>query len=346
MKSILNIKSLGLFLLMGILWLSACQDFLKEEPQNRIALDRFYKTQEDALAAVNSIYANLGSTSSGPEGIYHSTTWIAVGLASDELVNKQNGAIANDQLGTFSWNAENSSINTIWRIHYKTITLANIAIERIPAIQMDETMRSRLVNEAKFLRALAYFNLVRIYGSVPLIIADAEPLYPASASADAVYAQIINDLKSAESLPLDGNIQEGRATSGAAKALLAKVYLTRKEWKNASDKALEVIQSGKYDLWEKFSDVFKHTSRNGKEALFSVGFGDAGGAISFWEFGQFNVRLLPPELSKEIAGHQEYPGMAGSHPRPVRFFFRSGCPSGCYFHERICQRQRSDDQAK
>ena len=63
-----------------------------------------------------------------------------------------------------------------------------------------------------------------------------------------------------------------------------------------------MIQSGKYDLWEKFSDVFKHTSRNGKEALFSVGFGDAGGAISFWEFGQFNVRLLPPELSKEIAG--------------------------------------------
>ena len=302
MKNLLSIKSLGLFLLMGILWLSACQDFLKEEPQNRIAQDRFYKTPEDALAAVNSIYANLGSTSSGPEGIYHSTTWIAMGLASDELVNKQNGAIANDQLGTFSWNAENSSINTIWRIHYKTITLANIAIERIPAIQMDETMRSRLVNEAKFLRALAYFNLVRMYGSVPLLVAEAEPLYPESSNADAVYAQIVNDLKSAEALPLDGNIQEGRATSGAAKALLSKVYLTKKDWKNASDKALEVIQSGKYDLWEKFSDVFRHTSRNGKEALFSVGFGDAGGAISFWEFGQFNVRLLPPELSKEIAG--------------------------------------------
>ena len=289
-------------LLLGILWLSACEGFLKEEPQNRIAQDRFYKTPEDALAAVNSIYANLGSTSSGPEGIYHSTTWVTMGLASDELVNKQNGAIANDQLGTFSWNAENASISTIWRIHYKTITLANIAVERIPAIRMDETMRSRLVNEAKFLRALAYFNLVRMYGSVPLLLTESEPLYPEPSAVDVIYSQIINDLKSAELLPLDGDIQKGRATSGAAKALLAKVYLTRKDWKSASDKALDVIRSGKYDLWENFSDVFKHTNRNGKEVLFSVGFGDAGGAISFWEFGQFNVRLLPPELSKEIAG--------------------------------------------
>ena len=302
MKNLLKIKSSNLFLLVGLLWVSACNDFLKEDPLNRIAQDRYYKTQEDAVAAVNSIYAILGSTASGPAGIYHSATWVNVGLASDEMINKQNGAIANDQLGTFAWNAENASVSTVWQIHYKAITLANVAIERIPSIQMDETVRSRLVNEGKFLRALLYFNLVRMYGSVPLIVSEKEPLYPEVASVDAVYAQIITDLKAAEALPLDGNIQEGRATSGAAKALLAKVYLTRKDWKNASDRAIEVIQSGKYDLWGDFADVFKHTSRNGKEAIFSVGFGDAGGAISFWEFGQFNVRLLPPELSKEIAG--------------------------------------------
>ena len=83
-------------------------------------------------------------------------------------------------------------------------------------------MRSRLVNEAKFLRALAYFNLVRIYGSVPLIIADAEPLYPASASADAAYAQIINDLKSAESLPLDGEYSGRAGDERRGKSLVGK----------------------------------------------------------------------------------------------------------------------------
>lgn len=302
MKKFNIIKISGVMLVPAFLWLSACEGFLKEDPQDRIAQDRFYQSAEDATAAVNSVYANLGSTSSGPEGIYHSTTWVSMGLASDEMNNKQEGAIANDQLGTFSWNAENSSINTIWRIHYKTITLANIAIERIPPIDMDETLKNRLVNEAKFLRALAYFNLVRMYGNVPLLIREDNPLNPEVSDAEAVYSQIISDLQAAESLPVDGEIQEGRATQGAAKALLAKVYLTRKDWTNASAKALEVIQSGKYGLWDNFADVFKHGNRNGKEALFSVGFGDGGGSISFWEFGQFNVRLLPPELSKEISG--------------------------------------------
>jgi len=302
MKNILNKKTSSLVCLLMILWISSCEDFLKEDPQDRIAQDRFYQTEEDAIAAVNSIYANLGSTSSGPEGVYHSTTWVTMGLASDEMVNKQNGAIANDQLGTFSWNAENSSINTIWRIHYKTITLANNAIERIPAIQMNETLRNRLVNEAKFLRALSYFNLVRIFGKVPLLVTEDTPLNPEVLDVEAVYAQIISDLQAAEALPLDGDIQEGRTTSGAAKSLLAKVYLTRKDWTNASARALDVIQSRKYELWDNFADVFKHSNRNGKEAIFSVGFGDAGGAISFWEFGQFNVRLLPPELSQGIAG--------------------------------------------
>ncbi|SDG22198.1 Starch-binding associating with outer membrane [Dyadobacter soli] len=302
MKRFNIIKTSGLVLATALLWLSSCEDFLKENPQDRIAQDRFYQTAEDATAAVNSVYSNLGSTSSGPEGIYHSTTWIAAGLASDEMINKQEGAIANDQLSTFSWNAENSSVSTLWRIHYKTITLANIAIERIPPINMDETLRSRLVNEAKFLRALAYFNLVRMFGNVPLLVKEEEPLNPDVSTVDAIYTQIISDLQAAEGLPLDGAIQEGRATSGAAKALLAKVYLTRKDFQNASAKALEVIQSNKYALWDNYADVFKHTNRNGKEALFSVSFGDGGGAISFWEFGQFNVRLLPPELSREIAG--------------------------------------------
>src|SRR3954467_11608359 len=110
MKRYNFIKISGLLLVPAFLWLSACEDFLKENPQDRIAQDRFYQTAEDATAAVNSIYSNLGSTSSGPEGIYHSTTWVSMGLASDEMNNKQEGAIANDQLGTFSWNAENSNI--------------------------------------------------------------------------------------------------------------------------------------------------------------------------------------------------------------------------------------------
>ncbi|WP_224997901.1 RagB/SusD family nutrient uptake outer membrane protein [Cesiribacter sp. SM1] len=290
------------FLICLSLSIASCEDFLEENPQDRVAQSNFYTTAQDAEAAVNSIYAYLGSYSTGSTaGIYHSTFWVTIGLASDELVNNQLGTLWNDELSNFAYNSENASLLEIWQMHYKTIYLANIAIERIPAISMDPTLQSRLVNEAKFLRGLMYFNLVRMFGSVPLLVNEVNPLNPEAAEVEAIYAQIIQDLTDAEALPADGNIQEGRATQGAARALLAKVYLTIEDYQNASAKALEVINSGTYSLWEDFADVYKLANRGGKEAIFSVGFGDGGGAISFWEVGQFNVRLLPAELTRARA---------------------------------------------
>jgi tetratricopeptide (TPR) repeat protein len=217
------------------------------------------------------------------------------------MQNNQFGAPDLDQLATFSHSSQNNSLLETWQMHYKTINIANIAIERIPSINMDATLRTRLVNEAKFLRGLMYFNLVRLFGDVPLVTKEVEDLKPARAPAAAVYDLIISDLSAAEGLPLDyaAGSGKGRATSGAAKSLLAKVYLTRKEYDKAAAKALEVINSNQYQLWEDYANVFKLSSRNGKEAIFSVGFGDGGGAISFWEVGQFNVRLLPRELTEE-----------------------------------------------
>lgn len=297
MKKLINWSRIGICLLLG-LSITSCEDFLEENPQDRVAQSNYYRTEQDAIAAVNSIYAYLGSYSTGSTaGVYHSTFWVTAGLASDNMLNNQLGALQNDQLATFTHNAENSNMLEIWQMHYKSITLANIAIDRIPAIAMDATLRNRLVNEAKFIRGLLYFNLVRMFGEVPLLVSEDAPLNPGVAEVDAIYAQIISDLTDAEALPPDGSIQEGRATQGAAKALLSKVYLTLGDYPNASNKAWEVIESGSYDLWEDFADVFKLSSRGGKEAIFSIGFGDGGGAISFWEVGQFNVRLLPAELS-------------------------------------------------
>jgi len=290
----------ALFLLAFVL--PSCKKFLEEKPKNLVSVANFYKTQEDAIAAVNAIYGYLNSTSTGSTaGVYHSTFWVIEGLASDEMLNNQFGVPDLDQIATFTESPENNALLETWQMHYKTITIANIAIERIPSIDMDPTLRTRLVNEAKFLRGLMYFDLVRMFGEVPLLTKEVEDLKPSRAPVEDVYAQIISDLGAAEALPADypaGN-GKGRATSGAAKSILAKVYLTRKEYDKAAAKALEVINSNRYSLWEDYADVFKLSSRNGKEAIFSVGFGDGGGAISFWEVGQFNVRLLPPQLSEE-----------------------------------------------
>lgn len=284
---------------------SSCKKFLEESPKGQVDITNYYKTENDAISAVNSIYAYLNSISTGTTaGVYHSTFWVTAGLASDEMENQQLAAPQFDQLSNFTYHSQNSALQEIWAMHYKTITIANIAIQRIPLIDMNQALRARLVGEAKFLRGLMYFNMVRMFGKIPLLLTEEDNanLSPARAEVDAIYRQIISDLSdAADILPLNyppGN-GRGRATKGAANAILAKVYLTIKDWQNAADRAKEVIDSNEYALWDDFADVFKLSSRGGKEAVFSVGFGDAGGAIIFWEVGQFLVRLLPTALSEE-----------------------------------------------
>lgn len=302
MKNIINIKTL-LFLFAGSILFPSCKKFLEEDPKSNVTVSNFYKTEADAISAVNSVYAYLNSTSTGSTaGVYHSTFWVTAGLASDEMLNNQLAAPQYDQLATFTYTPQNSALEEVWAMHYKTITIANIAINRIPGISMNAALRDRLVGEAKFIRGLMYFNLVRMFGEIPLITEENAPLLPPAATVEAIYTQIINDLTDAANvLPLSyqaGN-GRGRATQGAANAILSKVYLTMEEWQKAAETAKLVIDSNQYDLWEDFAEVFKLTSRSGKESIFSVGFGDAGGAIIFWEVGQFLVRLLPPQLSEE-----------------------------------------------
>lgn len=283
----------------------SCTKFLKEEPPNLIDENKFFETEADAIAAVNSIYSYLNSQKAPPfTGTYHSTFWAVVGLASDEL--KQGNLELNhpnmEPISNFTFSPLYVEFAEIWLQQYKPITLANISIQNIPSINMDETLKARLVGEARFLRALLYFNMVRMFGEIPLVLNEEEPLTPAQASEDVIYDQIIADLTEAiNSLPdnYPPKNGRGRATKGAANALLAKVYLTRGNWQGCVDHCLNTINSGQYDLWQDFADAFKLKNRGGKESIFAVGFGDANGAISFWEVGQFLVRLLPPALQKE-----------------------------------------------
>lgn len=295
-------KSL-LYIITCIGLLTSCSKFLEEDPKHLITIENFYSTEQDAISAVNSIYAYLNSTSTGSTaGVYHSTFWVLAGLASDEMLNQQPFGAHFDQISNFTHTPFNSALEEIWSLHYKTISLANIAINRIPQIQMNATTRDRLVGEAKFLRALMYFNLVRVFGEVPLLLNEEEELYPSKTTTANIYTAINADLVDAiAALPQNYPIGNGRgrATKGAALALKAKMHLTNKEWRPAADACEDIFDLNEYELWADFADVFKHRNRGGKEAVFSVGFGDAGGAIIFWEVGQFNVRLLPPQLSVE-----------------------------------------------
>ncbi len=174
-------------------------------------------------------------------------------------------------------------------------------IAKIPASSFQNSAypQANLINEAKFIRALDYFNLVRLFGPVSLVLHDVTTLNATTlevdrAPKDSVYAQIIADLKAATALPISyGGANVGRVTSGAAHALLAKVYVTRQDWANAKVELEKVITAGTagfstnptgnygYDLFANFKDAFQAATKNGKEHIFSAQFnGSVGGFTS------------------------------------------------------------------
>ena len=253
--------------------MSGCEKSLEFEVKDRITLDNFFETSDDAVAAVNAIYDALGDVD-----LYNSSLWLIQDLASDDCdaLSTWNDPNAH-QFDRYTLQSNNNYTTHIWRASYQLIGRANLAIERIPEITMDETLKARLLGEAKFLRGLNYFNLVRLFGDVPLVLqteSDIDDyLVPRTDQAE-VYDQIIQDLQEAAAvLPKTySGSSLGRATRGAALGTLAKVHLTLGQWDLAADKALEVINLNVYSLWDDFTDNFKEAHKNGKESVFAVQF--------------------------------------------------------------------------
>lgn len=257
-------------LVIGLSGLVACTDeFLKEEPTDRFVIDNFYSSRTDAEAAVAAVYDQLYS-------IYERHIFLLNALPTDD---EKNGLGMPNQflqnLEYMRYTSENQFTREMWQRNYSGIARANTAILNIPNINMDETIRARLVGEAKFLRALYYFNLVRFYGDVPLILKleTVEDAMGARSKAAQIYEQIIQDLSDAEtSLPTSYSDKDiGRATQGATKILLGKVYLTMHEYQPAVDKLAEVIENEGtygYGLHDNYGANWDLATENGMEMVF------------------------------------------------------------------------------
>ncbi len=291
---------------------------LAETPNSIIVTSQFYKTASDAVSAVNAVYSTLDSDPASDFPIYGRNLNLLTGNGSDDQVFSPSNTNPDVRaLGTATYVASNDRVKKNWQQHYYGISRANVAIDNIANINIDTTLRSRLVREAKFIRALLYFNLVRLHGDVPLILhdpttVDVSKLKVARAAKEDVYAQIIADLTDATNLPATYTASnKGRATSGAAHALLAKVYATRQNWQAALTELQQVITAGTlpgatgvygYDLFANYLDVFQQATKNGKEHIFSVQFGTNLGAInstqylSSTNFGAFNPAVYAGDL--------------------------------------------------
>lgn len=262
-----------LYVVLLMFLVVACEESLEFEVKDRLTLENFFLNADDALASVNGIYDVLGQVD-----MYNSSMWLIQDISSDDCDASPTWNDPNaHQFDTYSLQANNNYTTSMWKTLYNLISKANLSIDSIPVIDMDETMQNRLLGEARFLRALSYFNLVRLYGGVPVVLhpeTDIDNYLVPRDEPELVYDQIIKDLEEASiSLPTSyGITDKGRATRGAALGLLSKVYLTLQEWDLASEKAKQVMDIPVYGLWDDFTDNFKEVNKNGKESVFEVQF--------------------------------------------------------------------------
>ena len=274
-----------LYLIILVSGFVACSDLLEEVPLSQASPENSFKTEANAIAAIVGVYSSLHL-----EGVYGKSQSL---FSTDENYAGSKVPLSGFNLYTFT--ADNIEVVLpIWRDHYEGINRANLAISKIPSIDMDIAKRNTLVAEAKFIKALLYFNLIRYFGDVPYKEAETTSLndlnIPRTPVAT-IYENIIKDLEyGVVNLKVKAPGLAGHATQDAAKTLLASIYLTRGSMAkrdNTGDKGIadfalaakyskEVIDSNRYRLCLYFPDAFIVQNKNNDEIVFDVQFKSPG----------------------------------------------------------------------
>ncbi len=262
-----------IFFLAIIAVLPSCKKFLESNPQGYLTTDQYPKTASDALQATNATYESLR------EWFYHTGGYPILDIMSDDA---RKGSNPNDQGTTvgpydnFQISSTQDGLDRYWNALYVGVKRANLVVEALPDISMDAALQTRYIAEARFIRGLIYFDLVRAWGPVPIITVTNPGLdVTRSADTSSVYKQIISDLRFAsDNLPLRSGYlaaDQGRATKGAADALLARVFLFLKNFQNAEFYAMQVINSNEYGLEPVYTDANGINGNNGVESVFEIG---------------------------------------------------------------------------
>jgi len=267
------IQKFGLIALCAsTLVIPACKkDFLNVDPQAKQPAITFWKTQDDATKAVNSIYANLRT--------WGNTAFPALAVESIPGDDAEKGSSANDasylnNFDNYTASSTEGQFGGFWEAQYQNINLCNQVLDNIPAISMDASLKARYIAEAKFVRAYSYFRLVRAFGDVPLrlnVPKDASEFNIPRTPKAQVYAAIEKDLDDAAAvLPQTYPAADlGRATKGAALGLHAKVAMYLGKWDAVLSYTNTVMTLG-YDLYPNFQEGFRTTRENNIESVFEI----------------------------------------------------------------------------
>lgn len=264
--------------------MTSCGDsFFDLEPASSVTIDKVYKTASDYNVAVIGCYAKLQSqVNFYTECCEYRSDNLSLGAPTAGTQDRYD-------IDHFTEKPSNGILSSYWANFNNNVYRCNLLLDQIDGANFAEDLKKQYKGEAMFIRALNYFNMYRIWGGVPAtkhVVSAAEALKVARYSDEQMFDLIAGDLKEI----VDNNYlpetyssaDMGRATSGAAKALLGKVYLTFHKWTEAKDILSQLI--GKYQLVSPIAQVFNVDNKNNNEIIFAVHFNKEieGEGHSYW----------------------------------------------------------------
>lgn len=277
--------------LIAIIVLSSCESELEVAPISNLSQDNFYKTASDIEQAVIASYDPLQDV--GQYGLNY--YFYGDFRADDGIAAATASGGAYGELELFQESSNNFLFEETWNSCFKGVQRCNLVLSRIGDVDMPVEVKDVRIGEVKFLRALTYFNLVRLFGAVPLVTTETRDPFDlfsvGRTPVDQVYTQIITDLEEAGSLLPSTTSETGRATQGASDALLGKVFLTLGRWQEALE-ALNRVNG--YSLNPVFANNFGISNENGPESIFEVQFQAGNGEGSRYpnEFAADSTELI------------------------------------------------------
>ncbi|MEO6916190.1 MAG: RagB/SusD family nutrient uptake outer membrane protein [Chitinophagaceae bacterium] len=302
-----NQKLFILFFTIAIFAFGSCKKFLDLKPIDSPTEDNFYVDEKGLQGGLTSCYDALQDN-----GLYGNIFLSLTEIRSDNMEDNDQGASGGVryQIESFAERPDNTLVTESWLAHFRAIYRSNVILSRAPGIVMDTARKNQIIGEASFLRALNYFNATRLWGKLPLIVrpqSSAEARGNSRSDTTAIYAQIIADLSVAvNNLPTSWpDAQRGKATSYAARALLAKVYLYQKRYDlvvSTVQPLIAAINAGTVVGLVPQPTTFPNAMKTSRDILFSARFllGGIGESANqnnrFRNVGGNNAIILPPAL--------------------------------------------------